>query len=417
MTKHISYILLLLTFTLSAVSQQNNDSILAQASKLAQAKNYAQAKEMVLRVVDNDSMRTDAVVMVANLDFWSGNNEGALTWIEKAKNKNAKDEDFYTAYMNILLVNKKYAELLLVTESAKTDGYKNEVNLLQKKMLAHQQLGKSNMEKVYESYKEIKDNSVKQNPAIQSILSETLKEIQKNTITANYSIDMFSNRSAQHLASIGTNTKSKINSFGLNINYANRFNQSDLQIETTNYLHINKLNYIYFNYGYGVNNNLFPKHRFGLEYYFPIAEKIETSLGGRYMNYINVIDNEVYIVTGHLGTYIGDGWIGLRPFWVIKKNMQSLSFSLKYRKYGESTRKYWGAELMVGNSPDDMYSISQSGFNDLTSYKIRLEKSWMLGPNSDLVFAPAYGYEEYALGPTTKFRSRFVLDFIYRFNF
>lgn len=417
------YILFLLQATAIVVhAQTNNDDLLAKASRAAQNGKYTEAKEIVMQVLATDSLRTDALVMIANLNFWEGNNEIALQWIEKANEQKPRDDEFYSSYMNILLVNKKYVELIATADKAVTDIYRDELNLLQKRMIAYNQLG--NYEQAYESYKNTNNKTTQQHPAIQALLVETVEHLHKSSINASYSIDMFSNASAQHLASVGYNYKPNKNTYGISVNYANRFNMSDVQIETTNYLYVSDRQYIYANFGHGINYKLFPQYRIGLEYYFPISKLIESSVGGRYLHYFNedndpfnTIKKDVFIVTGHLGVYVGEGWLAVRPFWVIKKDMQSLSMSLKYRKYGKSIGDFWGIELLAGNSPDDMYSISQSGFNELTSYKIRLEKSWRLSPSSDLIIAPAYGYEQNAVGQTTAFRSRFVFDIAYRFKF
>jgi YaiO family outer membrane protein len=420
--KYIYILLLLQTTACVLYAQTNNDDLLGRASRAAQGGKYAEAKEIVMQVLTTDSLRTDALVMLANLNFWEGNNEIALQWIEKANEQKPRDDEFYSTYMNILLANKKFNELIAITDKAVIDIYRDELNLLQKRMIAYNQL--ANYEQAYESYKRTNDKATKQNPAIQALLAETLEQLQKSSINASYSIDMFNNASAQHLASVGYNYKPNKNTYGISINYANRFGMSDFQIETTNYLYVTDRQYIYANFGHGTNYKLFPQYRIGLEYYFPISKLIESSLGGRYLHYynadndpLNTIKRDVFIATGHLGAYIGEGWLAVRPFWVIKKDMQSLSLSLKYRKYGKSVGDFLGAELLVGNSPDDMYSISQSGFNELTSYKLRFEKSWRLNPSSDLIFAPAYGYEQYVLGTSKAFRSRFVIDIAYRLKF
>ena len=413
-----------LLFTSALPAQVDNDALLARASRAAQSANYAEAQTIVLQVLAVDSVRTDALVMMANLNFWSGENEKALLWIEKANIQQPRDDDFYSSYMNILIANKKFSELLLIAERAKNDVYRDALNLLQKRMIAYNELGK--YEQTYEAYKSTDDKEVKQQPAIQGLVAIALEQLQKSALTIGYSIDMFSkNAGPQHLASVGYSYKPNRNTYGVGVNYANRFGLNDLQVETTNYLYVADRHYIYANFGMGLNYTLFPQHRIGLEYYFPISAKLESSVGGRYLHYYNV-DNDphntekrdVFIVTGHLGGYIGEGWLAFRPFWVIKKDMQSLSMSLKYRKYGKTVRDFWGVELLAGNSPDDMYSTTtESGFNELSSYKIRIEKSWRLNQSSDLLLAAAYGYEQFVVPGGSEFRSRLAIDVSYRIKF
>lgn len=401
------------TVVMVSTAQVNNDSLLSSASLLAKNGDYNKAKDIVYAVVRNDSTRSDALVMLANLNFWTGENKSALYWIDKASSMKATDSDFYTSYLNILLANKKYTQLLEVADKSVADGYSDQLNLMQKSLIALQQLG--NYTKALELYNSITDESIKLHPSVLAIIDKMNDQIHKKSLVINYSIDVFSNANPQHLAGIAYAYKPKRNSYGFGVNYANRFSQSDVQVETTNYLYLSDSRYVYTNYGFGINSTLFPRHRAGLEYYFPVTDKLESSLGGRYLTYSSISDNKVYILTGHLGGYIGKGWMALRPFWVIKDDLQSLTVSLKYRKYGKRSRDFSGIELLVGNSPDDMYSISQSGFNNLKSYKIRFERSWRIDSKSDLIIAPAYSYEQFARGLLIDFRSRFGMEFSYRF--
>lgn len=402
-------------FSFPIYAQQNNDSLLSVVAGLAQEGDYVQANEIALRVMQSDSTRTDALVVIANLNFWMSKNDSALIWIQKADSLKATDDDFYSSYLNILLVNKDYEQLLKIAQRAHADNYSNAVNLLQKQLVAYQGLLK--YKEAIELYDAHEDENAKEDHAVKALIEEILLKFQNNLISINYSIDMFSNRDPQHLLSFDFSYKPKINTHGFTINYASRFGLADLQVETTNYIYLASRHYMYLNYGLGVNAVLFPRHRIGLEYYFPISKFIEASLGSRFLSYSNTISEKVYILTGHLGGYVGDGWIGLRPFWVIKKDIQAFSVSLKYKHYGKSKFDYWGAELLVGNSPDDMYSITQSGFNDLQSYRARFEKSWMIDKTSSLFFAPSFGIEQYVQGVDALYRSRFTFDFGYRYKF
>jgi len=168
---------------------------------------------------------------------------------------------------------------------------------------------------------------------------------------------------------------------------------------------------MYLNYGFAFGNLLFPRHRLGFEYYVPLTHKTEVSLGGRYMNYPN---SGVLILTGHMGRYIGKSWLSLRPFYVFttQSNKQSISLIGNYRLYSKNELDFWGLELGFGNSPDDRYSISQTGgFNQLTAYKIKIEKSLRLSQVSDLRIGIGYAREEFF---TNQFRNRYTVEMGYK---
>jgi YaiO family outer membrane protein len=405
--------LMLLPIQIFVNAQVNNDSLLSVASAMAANKKYDEAKLLVHKVVATDSSRSDALVLLANLNFWTGANDSALHWIEKANHLQANDDDFYTTFLNVLLVNKQYDRLLQIAVYAASDGYSDKFNWLQKQLIAYDHL--MNYSKALQLYNAFTDESIKYHPAILAIVDRIADKFRSRSMLLTYSIDVFSNTNPQHLVGLGYNFHRQKNTYGLALNYANRFSKSDFQLETTNYLYLSDNRYVYANYGFGFNQSLFPRHRAGLEYYFPIKKILESSLGVRYLFYSGVTNSSVYIFTGHLGSYIGKGWLAFRPFWVINNDLQSLTLSLKYRKYGNRLRDFWGVELLAGNSPDDMYSISQSGFNSLRSYKIRFEKSWRINSYSDFIIAPAYSYEQVANGQHLNFRSRVELEFAYRF--
>jgi len=184
-----------------------------------------------------------------------------------------------------------------------------------------------------------------------------------------------------------------------------------VQLETDFYLNLKNKQYMYFNYGYAFANSLFPLHRLGFEYYFPLKYKIDGSLGGRYMVYPA---SQVLILTGHLEKYLGSSWVALRPYYVFITQSNRHSFSLigDYRLYGKNELNFWGLELGYGNSPDDRYSISQfGGFNQLVAYKVKVEKNLILNRISDLRIGLGYTWEEFY---TNQFRSRYTIELGYK---
>lgn len=233
----------------------------------------------------------------------------------------------------------------------------------------------------------------------------------KNVISAYYTIDLFDKIfSPQHLASLGYSFPVYDNTLGFRINYANRFGLNDFQLETDFYLKFKNKQYLYLNYGYAFNASLFPEHRIGIEYYFPVTPKTDASIGGRFLKYTF---SDVYIATGHIGHYFGNSHLSLRPYYVLKMPNAESSISLlaNYKIFERNELNYWGIELGYGNSPDDSYSTSPAQFSQLSNYKIRLEKNLMINRTSDLHFVVGYSYEEYLLN---MFRNRFIFELGYK---
>ncbi len=155
----------------------------------------------------------------------------------------------------------------------------------------------------------------------------------------------------------------------------------------------------------------------GIEYFFTPADKWETSLGVRYMNYPNAANQDVFIFTGSVGNYVGNNWISIRPFYVLQNDLQSLSVVLKYRLYGKSPMNFWGLEAGVGNSPDDILTTSQSSFNELMSYHIKVEKNLKLNRISDFNIRLGYLYEQINQNSTKLYRNRYMVEAGYKYRF
>lgn len=408
-------ILLLFTFSVFCVfvsAQQNTDSIFARAVSEGNSQQYDRAIEEAKKAYDTDSNRGDILVYIANVYSWKNDNESSLIYLNKANALNYKGDDYYETLTNVLLRSEKYDALLTACNEAEQNKYSNTQDLLRKKLIAYTELQdyKSGVE-----YAELLPNKIYiDSELISDLYTNLLLKRNTNVISAFYSLDLVDGLTPmdQHLASIGYSFAVGKHTLGLRANYANRFGKNDFQAELDFYLKLQNAHYMYFNYGYGVNSTLFPKHRIGYEYYFPLAYKVEASLGARYLNYQLSVDPHVFILTGHLGKYFTKSKVSLRPFYVMKKDFQSLSFIADYRLYGKTELDYWGLELGFGNSPDDIYStLPTGGFNQLAAYKVKLLKNFMINRTSDLHIGLGYTYEEFIV---TQFRNRFTVELGYK---
>ncbi|MFT3754300.1 MAG: YaiO family outer membrane beta-barrel protein [Paludibacter sp.] len=412
--KYPLLVIFLLTTLAVTKAQINIDSIFNRAIDLAKNQNYALAINNAQQALKYDAKRGDIMVFIANVYSWQTKNDSALLYIKEAQKINYRQDDFYEAWTNILLRSDKYSDLLATCNEALSNNYSNTEDIIRKKMIAYDAL------KRYDSgiglIEQAENKKYLDSKPISELYTSMLLKRNTNVISAYYTLDMFDSGFApQHLASLGYSFAVDEHNLGFRLNYANRFGFNDVQLETDFYLKLRNKHYIYLNYGYAFNATLFPLHRFGAEYYFPLPDKFEASIGGRYLDYTN---SNVFIATGHLGKYIAKSWIAIRPFYVYKTpaNNQSISMIANYRIFDKSELDYWGIELGFGNSPDDIYSTSQSGFNQLTAYKVKIEKNLMLSRTSDLHLALGYSREEYGT-LSTQFRNRFTTELGYKIRF
>lgn len=406
--KKIFNVFLFVTFSCSVSAQINTDSIFSEAISASRNKQYVLAVETAQKALQTDVKRGDIMVFIANVYSWQDKNDSALVYIHEAQKINYHQPDLFESWTNILLRSHQYDALLQSCAEAEKYNYSSE-DILKKRLIAHRELG------AYDAgigLAQLPENKIYlMNEPFNSLYTNLLFKRNTNIVTANYNLDFFDTGLPQHLGSLGYSFKVGKQNLGFRANYANRFSRNDVQLETDFYLLLKNKQYMYFNYGYAFGNSLFPRHRLGFEYYFPLKYKIDVSVGGRYMTYPA---SQVLILTGHLGKYLGKSWVALRPYYVFITQSNKHSFSLigNYRLYGKNELNFWGVELGYGNSPDDRYSISQTGgFNQLVAYKVKLEKNLVLNRVSDLRIGLGYTSEEFY---TNQFRNRYTIELGYK---
>ncbi len=399
-----------------ASAQTNVDSLLNAAIQKAQQGKYQESLHDANRALQNDSSRADIYVFAANVYSWSQKNDSALIFIEKAKDMNYLNDDFYSSYLNILLRSGDFETLGKAGKEAEKNGYSDTKDLLTKQLIAYRETRE--YEKGIKLAEHEKYKHYLANDTIDQLYTSLLLSKRTNLIALSYSLDMFDNIDPHHLVSIGYSKKIATgNTLAADIYYANRFSKNDFLIELNDYWTIYKKNYLQVGFGYASNANFFPRYRMGIEYFFTPADKWETSLGVRYMNYPNAANQDVFIFTGSVGNYVGNNWISIRPFYVLQNDLQSLSVVLKYRLYGKSPMNFWGLEAGVGNSPDDILTTSQSSFNELMSYHIKVEKNFKLNRISDFNIRLGYMYEQINQNSTKLYRNRYMVEAGYKYRF
>ncbi|MPL92724.1 hypothetical protein SDC9_38837 [bioreactor metagenome] len=396
--------------SLFVMAQVNTDSVFNEAILDSRSGRYDAAIEKAETVLKIHPDRYDVMVFEANLYAWKGNYENALSFVDKAYSINPGYEELYDSWLNILLWSKDYSRLLEVSEIAKRNNYSNRYNLVLKQSQAFKFLGEYDAGiELIESNENYLDSA-----AVKQLYNEMQMLSRANTLSLFYSIDLFDNNNPGpfHLSYVDYAFKVKKTTFIPRVNFANRFNTNDVQVEADLYHTFSNGHYLYLNYGAGIYNKLFPQHRAGLEYFMPAFNTMEFSVGARFLNSGNY---NVAIATGHIGKYYRNWWFSLRPYYVIQKSKNALTTVFNTRYYGENPINFWGLELLYGNSPDDRYSLSNPAENLLlTNYRIKLEKNIALFRYNELRLSAAYAYEEYTAG---SFRNRYTLEILFKHKF
>lgn len=406
---HIISTIIILFMANQLFAQINTDSLFMVAIEQSRTDDYDNAIINAKKVLEIHPDRADVAVFIANVYAWDRNYNLAKFYINSAYDLKPISEPLYDSWLNIVLWNAEYQQVLNTADVAEENRYSNEYNLLLKRLIAYKYLNE--FDAAADLFKNGENKDLFDSAQINGLARELIVKSKSHTATAYYSVDLFDNNDPkpQHLAYLDYSFKIKKNTLIFRVNYANRFDENGVQLEADYYQLLKKSKYLYFNYGVSVYNDLFPKHRAGAEFYFPLKRSFEASIGARYMNFTN---NDVYTATGHISKYVSYYWIALRPYYTFQEQGNSFSLVANVRRYGRSTLSYWGIELGYGNSPDERYILDPSGdYFNLNSYRIKLEKNFMVGKSDDLKISFGYSYEETA---KELFRPRYTVEIIYK---
>jgi len=391
--------------SVQVMSQTNIDSLFNVAVEQSKEKEYEKAIDLSEKLISMDSNRYDIKIFLANLYAWQNNYDKAKTIIEQVYESNPESNELYDAWLNILLWNKEYDKLLKVTDLAEENNYNNEFNLSLKRLMAFKELG------YYKKGIEYIDNNpeLMDSTQVKYIYNQLFKLRHKNVASVFTTVDYLSDNSYQFFGFVDYNRSLGKNNLLIRFNYANRFNTDDFLPEIDYYQFISKRDYIYFNFGYGIKWELFPKQRAGLEYYTSV-KNLGLSLGGRFLNYNN---KPVYIVTSQVEKYFSKISVALRPYYSFQDQKNSLSIVSTFRIYGKKPGNYSGIQLAYGNSPDENYYNTQQDIS-LENYWVKLENNFNLSVSSILNVAFRYTYEE-----TTpdNFRNRYSIELLFKQRF
>lgn len=390
--------------TISA--QVNNDSLFSTAIAHSRNKNYSSALAEAEKVLATDSRRADVLLFIARVYSWQNQYNKAESYVSRAFKLDNTSDELYDLWLNILLWNKEAGKLSATCDLAESHHYQNKYNLFVKR-LQSEELSK-NYKAIVNTIEDESGKSYADSLLVKNLYNEAILQSRNQFISAYYSMDFFDKGEAQHLAYLDYSFKIGEDRIIFRANAAHRFGLNGVQLESDFYKVLNNKCYMYFNYGYSFNNVIFPQHRAGYEFYFPI-KKLESSLGVRYMRFPQ---KDVFIGTGTLSKYFGKNSIAFRPFYIYQDIGNSFALIGNYRRYSGKPLSYWGLELGYGNSPDDRFALTQTNqFLRFSAYKVKLEKNFVLGKTNELRIGASYADEEYLKGI---FRNRYTIELIYK---
>ena len=351
-------------FTLFAQKQVDTDSLLTKAKEYAKANDYAKAEKIcsdILAIGEDGDVR----FYLGLLYSWDGKYNDARRELSKVFESRPKSEEVIVALTNNELWSDNPQAALDIVNKALIDSPNNEEFLyLKAKAL--------NNLKRYDEAIAVLNQLLKINPnndKAKSLLASIKVANMKNALMIDYINDFIDDGTQRHLAYLQYNRKTDIGTVIGRMNYANRFHTEDVQFELDAYPSTGKHNYLYLNAGVS-GATLFPKYRFGAEFYQGLPKSFEVSLGFRYLRFDS---SSVNIYTASVGKYWGNFWFSFREFVTPSGKKASFTEILQIRRYFSEAENYIGFQYSHGSSPDDIRTyLADYGNLRLQSDKIKL---------------------------------------------
>ncbi|MDD7914480.1 YaiO family outer membrane beta-barrel protein [Polaribacter ponticola] len=341
---------MVILFTVNPINAQdkvfegNPDTAFKVARELAFNGKRAQAQDSLRFILTKYPNYLDIRAFLASTYSWDGNYVKARKEFSRVLESNNKRKTDWIAYIkNEQYAEKYYKALELSNKSLSI--FPGDPDLLQLK--AKSELNRGNRTEALTTINE----ALKLHPNNQGVLDykrslET--SLQFNTIGINYSMDIYdkNDRDNMYYSTLSYSRQTKYGSINTKVNYSNRFQTDNYQLEIDLYPKITKGLYAYVSGGWS-ESSLNPSQRYGFELFKSLPKSFEASLGFRWLKF----SSETTIYTGSLGWYTGNSYWAFRTYITPGSPGTSKSGTLIYRKYRSDAENYFTVEAGLGASP------------------------------------------------------------------
>lgn len=380
------------------------DSLIGIAKELIKHNKYNEAEQIYIRLLNENDNNNDVRFALGLLYSWDKQYDKAENIFTPLIKAFPTNKEMIIASLNNRLWANKNEQVITLSDSA-NQFFPDDADIQIRKAKALMNLDRLNEAQSVVEGILAKD---KNNQEAKDLLTIIKAKKQKNSIGINYTFDFFTNNNeTRHWAYIQYKRKTKLGSIIGRINYSHRFKIDGYQAEIDAYPILNKNSYAYLNFGISPSP-LFPDYRFGIEYYRKFPKAFEASIGLRHLIFNTV---GVTIFTGHLGKYIGNYWLSIRPFVIPVNSNISASLFFLARRYFSNPEDYIGLQIGYGTSPDDR--STQSDLR-LKSYQLKLNYNHLIRPNWTINIGGGYANEKFI---TTIFRTKLTAEITINYLF
>lgn len=374
--------LLFIAAHLAASAVPDADSLFRVAKDLAYIGNYSASRQVCDTILKQAPDYADVMILKGRTYAWEQKTDEARTELLKALATGKAGEDVYLA----LADNELWAGYYGRAENYAQEGlaaFKGSPALLVK--LAQVQY---NMAKYHPALASV-DSALVQEPQNETALKlreDILDMLKQDKIRIQHSVDWYSTPFTNVLHVTSIEYSKNIDKLTLipRVSYGRQkidsMKREDVQVEADAYYQLTPITSVYCNYGYGVDQ-IFPRHRHGLELFQRLPAGFEASLGYRLLYYDNNGDGSLTdIYTGSVSKYWKSFWFSFRPYIVPTPGGVNSSYYVFGRYYYKTSDDY--VELYAGSGFDadeSMYAQKElSGTNFLHTYRVGIRAQYRI---------------------------------------
>ncbi|WP_064101341.1 YaiO family outer membrane beta-barrel protein [Legionella oakridgensis] len=255
-----------------------------------------------------------------------------------------------------------------------------------------------------------KKKSIKRTIANDQILT---KETQSQYVFSMFTNNMDVTMPAQYwnYSSVSLYRHSENVHYGIELNYANRFNHNGIQGGLVFMPKLSRNTQLRLAYFSANQPELFPDHTVYGELYQNVLDNVTVSGGGYYQKLSNTYFNTY---TGSIDVYASRFLFSFRPlYYQTKSGPDSILYRLHVRFYADNPDQYVGLIGYIGSSPD-LFNLFTVNFLRVREKIIMAESQFVI--NKSLLFQLGGGYENQQF-PDNRERGLFYLNVGLKYRF
>lgn len=390
----------------SIAQNLSEGELFQQAQGKAFSEDYQGAIRLLTSLIEKNAENADYSIFLARVYGWNKDYPQAISTLEKVIANNTFPQEAIELMATIQLWARNYSEALKFSNMSIERSDDPALKIQKAKTLVF-------LKKPEEAKKVLLEvlNLNKSNEAALHLYTEIIQNY-KHIISASYTNTSFSSPTGDPWHSAWVSYKTNLGKVPVltKYHYGSIYDRTGSQIEIEAYPKIGGSGYLHLNAAVGLDNEVFPEYRAGVEYYHSLNYKFNVSGGGRILAFDS---RNIYLFTGQVG-YITSEKVKFtyRPYAALTNDKWNLTHSLSLEISNPLKENIWRLDLQYGSIPYEY--ITESSFSNLETFRIGVQHQWRVSEN--LLLRPIFMYENEEFLPSEN-RNRFNAQLISIFRF